>query len=195
MRLLGIGWFVLVGAVLGGCKAERARVTNVSVPTPPSAWLAAQQTAGTLPSPLDGWVLGSAGPAIGSACERDSGPSQAASTGDRLFCGTSGRIAVEQRQSAVMPGETIPCEWHTRGPAQVTDSRSFCVSGDHVVIVWTCYACRAINSGEVIHAKPSDMTIMQHQWLSQRLGLEAGTGPTSLDGWRELAARSPRSGD
>ena len=90
---------------------EAARSGDVVIPTPPAAsWLAAQQTAGMLPSPLDGWALSGGGAAIGSPCGSDGGGfSQAAGHFQEVKCGISRRVTVEHRSYAPSRGESITC--------------------------------------------------------------------------------------
>ena len=182
----------LASATLVGCKREAAQGADLLIPAPPStSWLAAQQTAGSPPSPLDGWVLAGGGAAIGSGCSGGGdghGQSQAVHFDDD-DCGLSRRRSIEHRRSALLPGEFVPCEWRRMPSAE--SQGSFCVSGDHVVVAAACYMCRMMNAGAVMHGKLSDLTPSQHAWLSGMLGFQQGTGPASPEAWRALAAASP----
>ena len=179
-------------ALLTACTTRQATPsTEVAIPAPDSA---PARSAAVAPSaPLSGWQPPQYdGPALGEPCvaTEPAPPSQSAGIRppQEPVCGSEGRVSLEIVRHLEL-GEPPPCEPRVFDQAEALGySRTFCVTGDELVVSTACFMCRMMNVGEVAHARLSQLTPEQHQLLAKLAGIPKT--PRDANEWRALFARA-----
>ncbi len=195
--------FVLVGCS-SVVRPDEGR-TDVTVPAPrpdPTAHASSESVASVRVAPEAPPSFSLPEPTsapLGASCAAGAAKEARGNFGTATFdtCGERARVSIEvARPSALRrarePGSApLPCTPAPLGQPVLFDVRA-CVAGDELLAESICVACRALDSGTVVHARIDELTKEQASALYQ--GLQGdGEAPTSPAAWQAAIARMRRA--
>ncbi len=143
----------------------------------------------TPPSVLEGWRLPGSASSLGTACEP--APTGGFDATGVDPCGGRGRVSMEVVVSALRA--LPPCELRSldgEGGRYSPYARQACLDGDHLVVATHCLHCRMPDAGTAVHARVSELTSAQQEYIAGLLELR-GSPP---GGFRALVEEAIRDG-